>query len=256
MRLQNKVAIITGAGSGIGRETAVRFAREGAKVAVADISKTAGQETVKLIGPAAFFIKVDVASWTDTERMVKETVQRWGQVDILFNNAGIDLPQATTVVATSEADWNRILDINVKGVFLGSRHALPVMMAQRAGVIINAASRAGLAATPAEAAYCASKGAVVSLTRQMAVDYAVYNIRVNCICPGVLEKPTVDRERFLQTQSADALGQRKERFAQQNPLGRLCQASDIADAALYLASAESAYVTGVALLVDGGDLAL
>jgi NAD(P)-dependent dehydrogenase (short-subunit alcohol dehydrogenase family) len=256
MKLRDQVAIITGAGSGIGRESAFLFAREGARVAVADINEKLGRETSDLIGEAAFFIQVDVSNWQATEGMVQETLERWGRLDILFNNAGIDLPQATTVVETSEADWDRILAINLTGVFLGSRHALPVMMAQRSGVIINTASRAGLAATPGEAAYCASKGAVVSLTRQMALDYAPYNIRVNCICPGVLEKPTLDRHHFLQTRSPAALDQRKEKFAGLNPLGRLCTPTDVANAALFLASGESAYITGTALLVDGGDLAL
>lgn len=256
MKLPGKVALITGAGSGIGRESALLFAQEGARVTVADINEKMGRETVDMIGEAAFFIKVDVSSWPDTERMVAETVERWGRLDILFNNAGIDLPQATTVVETSEADWDRTMAINLTGVFLGSRHALPVMMAQRSGVIINTASRAGLAATPGEAAYCASKGGVVSLTQQMALDYAPHQIRVNCICPGALEKPTLDRRQFLQTQSAAALDLRNEKFTRLNPLGRLCTAKDVAEAALFLASAESAYITGTALLVDGGDLAL
>lgn len=254
MRLQNKVAIITGAGSGIGRESALLFAREGAGVVVADITESAGRETVELIGDHAFFVKVDVSNGRDAEQMVRQTVQRWGRVDILFNNAGIDLPQATNVVDTAEADWDRILAVNLKGVFWGSRYALPVMMEQRAGAIINTASRAGLAATPQEAAYCASKGAVVSLTRQMALDYAPYNIRVNCVCPGVMEEPTIDRRKFLQARSAEAVAQRNQKFAQLNPLGRLCTPQDIARAVLYLASDESAYVTGTALLVDGGDL--
>lgn len=256
MRLKDKVAIITGAGSGIGRESALLFAQEGAKVVVADIVEEAGQGTVDLIGGNAFFLKVDVSSWSETEKMIQQTVDRFGWLDILFNNAGIDLPQATTVVETDEADWDRILAVNLKGVFLGARHALPVMMQQRSGTIIITASRAGLAATPQEAAYCASKGSVVSLTRQMALDYAPYNIRVNCICPGVMEKPTVDRQKYLQTLSTDAVNQRNARFAQANPLGRLCTPQDIAKAALYLASDESAYVTGIALVVDGGDLAL
>ncbi|MBI1880088.1 MAG: SDR family oxidoreductase [Chloroflexi bacterium] len=256
MKLHNKVAIITGAGSGIGRVSALLFAQEGARVIVADVNEKLGRETSDLIGESAFFIKVDVSSWTETERMAQAAVERWGRLDILFNNAGIDLPQATKVVETSEADWDHIIAINLTGVFLGSRHALPVMMAQGYGVIINTASRAGLAATPGEAAYCASKGGVVSLTRQMALDYAPYNIRVNCICPGVLEKPTLDRQQFLQQLSPTALDQRKEKFIQQNPLGRLCTPTDIANAALFLASDEAAYITGTALLVDGGDLAL
>lgn len=256
MSLENKVAIITGAGSGIGRASALLFAAEGARVAVADVNETLGRETAALIGESAFFIRADVSSWPETERMVQATVERWGRLDILFNNAGIDLPRATTVVETSEADWDRIMAINLGGVFLGSRHALPVMMAQRSGVIINTASRAGLAATPGEAAYCASKGGVVSLTRQMALDYAPYNIRVNCICPGVLEKPTLDRRQFLQELSPVALDRRTEKFVQLNPLGRLCTPADIANAALFLASDASAYITGTALLVDGGDLAV
>jgi NAD(P)-dependent dehydrogenase (short-subunit alcohol dehydrogenase family) len=256
LRLKDKVAIITGAGSGIGRESARLFAREGAKVVVVDVTEAAGRNTCELIGGAAIFVKADVSSWQQVEQMIRVTVDHFGQLDVLFNNAGIDLPQASNVVATSEADWDRIIEVNLKGVFLGSRHALPVMVAQRSGIIINTASRAGLAATPEEAAYCASKGGVVSLTRQMAVDYAPYNIRVNCICPGVMAKPTVDRQHYLQSQSSDAIDRRNKRFSQLNPLGRLCTPQDIAAAALYLASDESAYVTGTALLVDGGDLAI
>jgi NAD(P)-dependent dehydrogenase (short-subunit alcohol dehydrogenase family) len=250
VRLRDKVAIITGAGSGIGREGALLFAREGAKVVVADIVEEMGRETADLIGEDTFFVKVDVSSWDDTERMVSETVRRFGRLDILFSNAGMGLPQATTVAETTEPDWDRIIAVNLKGVFLGARHALPVMMAQRYGVIVNTASRAGIGATPRLAAYCASKGGVVSLTRQLAVDYAPYNIRVNCICPGGLEKPMGSHR------SPDQFEQRRERLVQKIPLGKLCTAKDIAYAALYLASDESAHVTGTALIVDGGNLAL
>jgi len=255
MRLRDKVAIITGAGSGIGRESALLFAQEGAKVAVAEVVEETGRETAELIGQDAFFVKVDVSSWDDTERMVSETVKRFGRLDILFSNAGIDLPQATAITETADADWKRTIDVNLKGVFLGARHALPVMMAQRYGVIVNTASVVGLAASPQEAAYCASKGGVVLLTRQMAVDYASYNIRVNCICPGGVDKPTVDRHAFLR-QSPGALAQRNERIGRRVPLGKLCTAKDAAYAALYLACDESAHITGTALVVDGGTLAL
>lgn len=255
MRLKDKVAVVTGAGSGIGRESALLFAAEGAKVVVAEINERAGQETAGVIGQNAEFVKVDVTDWDDTRRMVQMTVEHFGRLDILFNNAGIDLPQATTVVETELSDWDRIINVNLKGVFLGIRHALPVMMAQHSGVIINTASRAGLAATPGEAAYCASKGGVVSLTRQLAVDYAPYNIRVNCVCPGGIDTPTMDRHEFLR-QTSGALKQRNEKIMQKVPLNRLCSPKDVAYAALYLASDESAYVTGTALVVDGGGLAL
>jgi NAD(P)-dependent dehydrogenase (short-subunit alcohol dehydrogenase family) len=255
MRLEDRVAIITGAGSGIGRESALLFAQEGAQVVVVDIVKEAGRETADLIGENAFFIKVDVSSWADTERMVSTTVERFGRIDILFSNAGINLPQRASVVETAEADWDRIMAVNLKGVFLGARHALPVMMAQGSGVIVNTASTAGIGASPRLAAYCASKGGVVSLTRQLAVDYAPYNIRVNAICPGALEKPVAAvHAAFLQTPGA--LEERNRQIAQRVPLRKLGVAKDVAYAALYLASDESAHVTGIALIVDGGNHAL
>lgn len=255
MRLQDKIAIVTGAGSSIGRESAILFANEGARVIVAEINDQAGQETAEQIGKNALFVKIDVSSWDDTQLMVKSAVDHFGGLDILFNNAGIDLPYATTVVDTEFSDWQRIIDINLKGVFLCVRHSLPVMMAQNYGVIISTASRAGLGATQGEAAYCASKGGVVSLTRQLAIDYAKYNIRVNSICPGGIDKPTIDRSEFLE-KSVGALEKRNEQIIQKVPLGRLCSPQDVAKAALYLASEESSYVTGTALIVDGGGLAL
>ena len=255
MRLQDKIAIVTGAGSSIGRESAILFANEGARVIVAEINDQAGQETAEQIGKNALFVKIDVSSWDDTQLMVKSAVDHFGGLDILFNNAGIDLPYATTVVDTELSDWQRIIDINLKGVFLCVRHSLPVMMAQNYGVIISTASRAGLGATQGEAAYCASKGGVVSLTRQLAIDYAKYNIRVNSICPGGIAKPTIDRSEFL-VKTVGALEKRNEQIIQKVPLGRLCSPQDVAKAALYLASEESSYVTGTALIVDGGGLAL
>ena len=230
MRLQDKIAIVTGAGSSIGRESAILFANEGARVIVAEINDQAGQETAEQIGKNALFVKIDVSSWDDTQRMVKSAVDHFGGLDILFNNAGIDLPYATTVVDTELSDWQRIIDINLKGVFLCVRHSLPVMMAQNYGVIISTASRAGLGATQGEAAYCASKGGVVSLTRQLAIDYARYNIRVNSICPGGIDKPTIDRSEFL-VKTVGALDKRNEQIIQKVPLGRLCSPQDVAKAA-------------------------
>ena len=255
MRLQGKVAIITGAASGIGRESALLFLREGARVVAADLVESVVGRLSEVIGGSAVFVEVDVSKWDDTKRMVDEAVQRFGRLDILFNNAGIDLPWATKLGETREEDWDRTLDVNLKGVFLGARHALPVMMAQGSGVIVNTASVAGLAASPQEAAYCASKGGVVLLTRQLAVDYAPHNIRVNCICPGGIEEPTMDRQSYL-SQREGALQRRNTIIAGRTPLGKLCTARDAAYAALYLACDESAHVTGTALVVDGGRLAL
>jgi NAD(P)-dependent dehydrogenase (short-subunit alcohol dehydrogenase family) len=253
--LHDKVVIVTGAGSGIGRETAILFAEAGAIVVIADISIT-GFETASLIGKQARFLQTDVADWSDSKRLVDSTINECGRLDILFNNAGIDLPQATTVIDTNEEDWDRILSVNTTGVFNCSHHALSVMVQRRSGVIINNASRAGLAATFGEAAYCASKAAVISLTRQMAFDYASYNIRVNCICPGVMEKPTEDRREFLEAKAVDGIQDRYDRYITENPLGRLCTPLDVAKAALYLGSDKSSHVTGIALQVDGGELLL
>jgi NAD(P)-dependent dehydrogenase (short-subunit alcohol dehydrogenase family) len=255
VRLRDKVAIITGAGSGIGRESALLFAQEGAKVVIADNVEEAGRQTRNLIGDDAFFVKVDVSNWAAMKRLVDEAVARFGRLDILFSNAGINLAQRATVAETGETEWDRIMAVNLKGVFLGARHALPVMMAQRSGAIINTASLAGVAASLRLSAYCASKGGVVSLTRQLAVDYAPYNIRVNCICPAALEKPVGDIS-LLVEQFPGVLDERRARNVKRIPLARLGEASDVACAALYLASDESAYVTGIAFMVDGGALAL
>ena len=250
LRLRDKVAIITGAGSGIGRESALLFAREGAKLIVADISEEAGRETVGLIGKDALFVKVDVSNWTDTERMIQVAVKQFGRLDILFNNAGIYLTRATALADTSEADWDKMVAINLKGVFLGIRHALPVMMRQRSGVILSTASVAGILTRPKMAAYCATKGGVVALTRQLAVEYAKYNIRVNCLCPGGMEKPMGGRHI-----AAEILARHGKRIAQITPLGRTGTTRELAAAALYLVSDEASYVTGIPLIVDGGALA-
>ena len=249
MRLKDKVAIITGAGSGIGRASAVLFAKEGAKVVVADVVRRGGLKTVRMIrnsGGEATFVETDVSRASDVERMVKTTVEKYGKLDILFNNAGINLEK--TVTDTTEEELDKVIDINLKGVFLCSKYAIPEMLRNGGGVIINTASIRGLVGQFHLAAYCASKGGVVLLTKAMALDYGPYNIRVNCICPGGIQTPM--HEAFLAT-VADPEREMRE-MLKKIPLGRIGQPEDVAHAALFLASDESFYITGVALPVDGG----
>lgn len=238
LRLKGKVALITGAGRGIGRATAILFARNGAKVVVADIDSKEGEETVDLIkaaGGEATFVKVDVSKATDAERVVKATIEKYGKLDILFNNAGIELE--SRVEDMSESDWDRLININLKGMFLCSKYAIPQMLKQGGGVIINTASTAGFQGLGHEAAYCASKGGVIALTKAMAVDYAADNIRVNCICPGPI---------------ATRLTPPRQSTIKKIPLGRIGKPEEIANVALFLASEESSFVTGHALVADGG----
>jgi NAD(P)-dependent dehydrogenase (short-subunit alcohol dehydrogenase family) len=240
-KLDGKVALITGAGSGIGRASAILFAQEGAKVAVADYVPAGGQETVKMIkdsGGEAVFIEADVSKTADVQRMVNATVEAYGRIDILFNNAGINGPLVRTAEA-SEEDWDRIININLKGVFLASKYSIPVMLSGGGGAIVNTASIAGFMASPYDAAYSASKGGVIQLTKSIALEYAHQNIRVNCICPGVIETPMAEME---------ILPER----AYYIPQKRKGQPEDIARAALYLASEDSSYVTAASLVVDGG----
>ena len=258
MTKPTKIAVVTGAGSGVGRATALALSRENYTVVLAGRRMNPLDDTAKLArdwGGHMLVVRSDVSDPRSVSELFHAVQTNFGRLDLLFNNAGIDLPYATTVVDTELSDWQRIIDINLKGVFLCVRHSLPVMMAQNYGVIISTASRAGLGATQGEAAYCASKGGVVSLTRQLAIDYAQYNIRVNSICPGGIDRPTIDRSEFLE-QSVGALERRNEQIIQKVPIGRLCSPQDVAQAALYLASDASAYVTGTALVVDGGGLAL
>ena len=245
VRLKDKVAIITGAASGIGKATAKLFAEHGAKVVVADIDKDGGSQTVTQIqngGNEAIFVETDVTLKVNTEKMVAQTVETYGKLDILFNNAGIAM--RLPVAELPEEDWHRCLDVNLTGVFLCAKAAIPAMLKNGCGSIINMSSIYGVVGADVRAAYVASKGGVTNLTRGMALDYAENNIRVNCICPGFVETPLVAG--VIKTP------EEYQTLADKHPMRRLGQPEEIAYGALYLASDESAFVTGIALPIDGG----
>lgn len=248
MRLQNKVALITGGSSGIGRETALRFAREGARVVVVDVNDTAGQETVARVqeaGGIATYCHADVSKAAECERMVGLAEATYGQLNILFNNAGIMHSDDDNAVTTSEEVWDLTMNINVKGVFFGCKYGIPALLRAGGGSIINTASFVALlgAATP-QLAYTASKGAVLAMTRELAVIHARQGIRVNALCPGPLRTELLMK--FLNTE------EKKQRRLVHIPMGRFGEAREMADAALFLASDESSYVTGTEFMVDGG----
>jgi NAD(P)-dependent dehydrogenase (short-subunit alcohol dehydrogenase family) len=250
--LAGKVALITGGASGIGRATAVLFAREGASVVVADVNSQAGEAVAGTIvhqRGKAIFEQGDVTNAEHCERVVHRAVGEFGGIHILFNNAGII--RRASVLELTEQDWDRVMAVNVKSMFLLSRLVIPIMAKAGGGSIINMSSGWGLAGGPRAAAYCASKGAVVLLTKAMAIDHGPQNIRVNCLCPG-------DTDTNMLHTEADQLGEATDRFLAESarrPLGRVGKPEEIAQAALYLASDDSSFVTGTALVVDGGGLA-
>jgi len=252
MLLQNKVALITGGASGIGKATALLLAREGASIVIGDLNRDAGEAAAQEIvgaGGRAIFVSANVTSADDGRRLVDRTIGEFGKVNILFNNAGIIRRAAITELG--EDDWDRVMDVNVKSIYLLSREVIPVMVKAGGGSIINTASGWGISAGPKAAVYCASKGAVVLLTKAMAIDHGPQNIRVNCICPG-------DTDTAMLRNEAQQLGEVTEKFlaaSAQRPLGRMGKPEEIAQAVLYLASDASSFVTGTALVVDGGGLA-
>lgn len=247
-RLAGQVALITGAGSGIGRQSAEIFAAEGAQVVVCERDEEAGQETVDRItgsGARAFLVVADVANDTDVAAAVETTLSRAGALHVMFNNAGIFPDRDGSPVDTPLDVWELVIDVNLKGVFLGCKHAIPAMIESGGGSIINTASFvAVVGAATSQIAYTASKGGVLAMTREIAVEYARQGIRANALCPGPVNTPLL--EEFL----ADP--EKRARRIVHIPMGRLAEADEIARAALYLASPESSYVTGTTFMVDGG----
>jgi len=252
MRLANKVALITGGTSGIGEATALLFAKEGASVSISGRNEKRGHAVIGQIlqaGGRAIFIRSDVRKAAECQRAVDETVKAFGQLDILFNNAGVFYPHTT--LDCSEEEWDLQIDINLKGTFLMSKSALPGMIQRGSGVIVNNSSGWGIVGGDAAVAYCASKGGVVLLTKAMAIDHGRQGIRVNCICPGDVETPMLPEDARLRGLTwSDYLAGCANR-----PLGRIGTAEEIAKAVLFLASDDSSFMTGAALVVDGGGTA-
>ncbi len=251
-RLKDRVALITGGNSGIGRATSLLFAQEGAKVVITGRNEERGRQVVEEIERAsgtAIFVPCDVSSAADCERTVRETVRVYGRLDILFNNAGVYYPR--TAIECTEEEWDLTIDINLKGTFLMSKYALPVMIAAKRGVIINNSSGWGIVGGDKAVSYCASKGGVVLMTKAMAIDHGRQGIRVNCICPGDVDTPMLPVDARLRGMAwKDYLV-----AAANRPMGRVGTSEEIARAALFLASDESSFVTGAILVVDGGGTA-
>jgi dihydroanticapsin dehydrogenase len=248
-RFRDRVVVVSGGGSGIGQAAAFAFAREAAQVVVFESSREAARRFEALAaeqGLDGHSLTVDVARPRDVQRGVAAVAIRFGAIHVLVNNAGVEL--TASLHETAEEDWDRVLGVNLKGVFLLSRQVLPVMIRAGGGAVVNVGSISGLLGWPAYAAYAASKGGVVQLTRQMAVDYARSNIRVNCVCPGTTWTPLIER---LFAQEADPEAA-KAAIASRHPLGRFARPEEIAEAILFLASEEASFITGAVLPVDGG----
>ena len=244
-RLDGKVVVITGAASGIGREAALLFAEEGARICVADVSDEAGEQTASECGDA-FFFRADVTSPESVEEMYRVTADRYGGIDVLYNNAGIMPDDDSSVLETAPDAWQRVQDVNTKGVYLCCRHGIPHLLERGGGSVINVASFVALmGAATSQISYTASKGAVLSMSRELAVEFARRGVRVNALCPGPVETPLLMR---LFSESPEAYERRRVHL----PMGRLAQAREIAYGALFLASDESSYVNGATFLVDGG----
>lgn len=249
MRLRNKIAIITGAGSGIGRTTALLFSEEGAKVAIVEIDKERGQDTVDMItrkGREGLFIPTDITDPSQVKSMVTKVIEAYGKINILVNNAGLYVQG--DAVNTNEEQWDRIMAVNLRAAFLCCKYNIPQMIESGGGVVINVSSEAGIVAIKNQVAYNTSKAGLISLTKSIALDFASQNIRANCVCPGTTQTPLVASALAKQ---ADPERARRE-VEKVRPANRLGKPEEIAYGILYLASDESPYATGAVLSIDGG----
>lgn len=247
---KNKVVIITGGGSGIGKATSLLFAKEGAIVIIIDkdIKAEKTVREIKEIGGLSDFFQIDVTNSLDIKRTIKNIVERYKYIHILFNNAGIELSRS--LLLTTEEEWDMVINVNLKSVFLMSKYVIPIMKKYSGGVIINNSSIAGLTGWDNASAYCASKGGVIQLTRQGAIEFAKYKIRVNCICPGSTWTPLLSR--LIQGSDKNNIEKAKRREARIFPLGRLAEPEEIANAVLFLASDKASFITGAIIPIDAG----
>jgi len=244
----DKVAFVTGAASGIGRETALAFAREGAKVVAADISEQGNQETVHLIedqGGQAIAVKCDVTRSEDVKAALDKTVEAFGRLDFAFNNAGIEPRNPAPTAEYEEEEWNRIIDINLRGVFLCMKHEIPLILKQGGGAIVNTSSGAGIIGIKGSPAYTAAKHGVIGLTKAAALDYAAQNIRVNAVCPGYIDTPMMGR-------FTGGTDEGRAQVIAEEPIGRMGKPEEIAAAVVWLCSDAAAFMVGHAMVIDGG----
>jgi len=249
-RMNGTVALVTGGSSGIGFATSLAFAREGAKVVIADVSVEGGEKTAHMIkesGGQAVFVKTDVSKAEEVEALVTRAVEAYGRLDCAFNNAGIEGTMASTVDCTEE-NWDRVISTNLKGIWLGMKYEVPQMLKQGKGAIVNMSSIAGLVGFPNMPAYCASKGGVIQLTRTAALEYAMSGIRINAVCPGGIRTPMIERVIAAQPDMRTTL-------AAMHPIGRMGEPEEIAEAVIWLCSPAASFVTGHPLAIDGGLLA-
>lgn len=250
-RFEGKVALLTGAGSGIGRATALAFNKEGAKIVITDISAEGGEQTLEMIkkaGGNAIFIETDVSKANEVEASVKKTIETYGRLDYAFNNAGLEGVMAPTVELTEE-QWDLVINTNLKGVWLCMKYEIPQMLKQGSGAIVNTSSVAGLVGFPPSAAYAASKHGILGLTKSVAIEYATSGIRINALCPGIIRTPFVERHITANPQVVD-------QFIRATPIGRMGTPEEIAEAVLWLCSDAASFVVGSYMVIDGGTFAI